>query len=85
MIFSFIDTEQVNHTIPLMCRVLRVSRSGYYDWRVRPLSHRGREDADLAGRIERILVTPEERMALLEYMPSCAPRACGPGTSGWPG
>ena len=48
MIFSF------NHTIPLMRRVLRVSRSGYYAWRVRPLSHRGREDADLAGRIERI-------------------------------
>lgn len=29
MIFSFIEVERANHSIPLMCRILRVSRSGY--------------------------------------------------------
>lgn len=54
MIFSFIEIGKANHSIPLMCRVLRVSRSGYYTWRVRPPSHRQREDAALTGRIARI-------------------------------
>ncbi len=54
MIFSFIETEKANHSIPLMCRVLRVSHSGYYAWRVRPPSSRERNDAALTGRIERI-------------------------------
>ncbi len=54
MIFSFIETEKTRHSIPLMCRGLRVSRSGYYAWRERSPSSREREDADLTGRIERI-------------------------------
>ena len=54
MIFSFIETESVDHSIPLMCRILRVSRSGYYAWRVRPPSGRERDDAALTKRIGRI-------------------------------
>lgn len=54
MIFSFIETEEGDHAIGLMCRVLKVSRSGYYAWRVRPLCRREREDTALSGRIERI-------------------------------
>jgi putative transposase len=54
MIFSFIETEKIQHSIPLMCRVLRVSRSGYYAWRERPPSGRRREDSALAGRIREI-------------------------------
>ena len=34
-----------------MCRVVRVSRSGYYAWRVRPPSHRDRDNAALTERI----------------------------------
>lgn len=37
-----------------MCRVLRVSRSGYYAWRVRPPSRRERDNAALTKRIHRI-------------------------------
>jgi len=51
VIFSFIEIEKANHSIPLMCRVLRVSRSGYYAWRVRPPSHRDRDNAALTERI----------------------------------
>jgi len=33
------------------CRVLKVSRSGYYEWRNRPPSQRDLEDAYLANTI----------------------------------
>ena len=54
MIFSFIEIEKANHSIPLMCRVLRASRSGYYAWRVRPPSRRERCNAALSEQIRRI-------------------------------
>jgi transposase InsO family protein len=37
-----------------MCRVYRVTRAGYYAWRVRGQSQREQENAKLVGRIERI-------------------------------
>lgn len=37
-----------------MCRVLKVSRSGYYAWRERPPSERSRADAALAEKIGRV-------------------------------
>jgi putative transposase len=54
VIFSFIETEKVHHSVPLMCRVLGVSRSGYYAWRFQPSSVRRLSDTALNGRIERI-------------------------------
>jgi putative transposase len=54
VIFFFIEIEKANHPIPLMCRVLPVSRSGYYAWRVRPPSQRQRSDVALTGRIRQI-------------------------------
>src|SRR5215216_407517 len=46
--------HKTEHSIELMCRVLRVSRSGYYACRVRPPSHRDRYNAALTERIRRI-------------------------------
>jgi transposase InsO family protein len=37
-----------------MCRVLKVSASGYYDWQDRPPSRRALEDRSLLTRIQRI-------------------------------
>lgn len=54
MIFLFITEHAAEHTIGLMCRVLKVSRSGYYAWKVRPPSAREREDTVLGEHIERI-------------------------------
>jgi putative transposase len=42
------------HPVATMCRVLGVSPSGYYAWRVRPMSARARQDADLVQRIREI-------------------------------
>lgn len=39
------------HTTKLLCRVLLVSRSGYYRWRKHPCSARRRRDAELAAKI----------------------------------
>lgn len=54
MIFLFIIEHAAEHVVGLMCRVLGVSRSGYYAWRVRPPSRKEHEDALLSERIERI-------------------------------
>ena len=39
------------HSLKLLCRVLQVSRSGYYRWRKNPCSARRRRDAELAAQI----------------------------------
>lgn len=53
-LFRLIDAEKANYPISLLCQVLKVSRSGYYDWKDRPLSKRARENAALTERIRQI-------------------------------
>jgi putative transposase len=38
----------------MMCRVLKVSRSGYYTWRVRPESQRAKTDREVTQAIKRL-------------------------------
>lgn len=52
--FRLIEAEKATHSVPMLCRVLGVSRSGYYAWRRRPLSERARLDAVLSEKIETI-------------------------------
>jgi putative transposase len=52
--YRLIETERASFSVPLMCRVLSVSRSGYYDWRGRPPSQRERTDANLTEQIRQI-------------------------------
>ena len=52
--FRLIEAERASFSVPLMCRMLGVSRSGYYGWRVRPPSKRERIDATLTERIREI-------------------------------
>jgi putative transposase len=53
-LFKLIDVEKANYPISLLCKVLRVSRSGYYDWKDRPPSKRATENAALTHRIAEI-------------------------------
>lgn len=58
MVYTFIAEEKANHdcewSVSEMCRVLEVSRSGFYDWEARPPSERELTDAMLAIEIEAI-------------------------------
>jgi transposase InsO family protein len=52
--FAFIQEHLRGYPLGLTCRVLEVSRAGYYAWRKRPLSARARRRADLAGKVRRV-------------------------------
>lgn len=63
-LFRFIDAERAYLLVSLPCRMLGVSRSGYYAWRERPPSRRSREDAALAERIAEIHLRSREDLCL---------------------
>jgi putative transposase len=54
VIYTFIETEKANHRVSAMCRVLKVSKSGFYGWRDRAPSARARADTLLLEEIIRI-------------------------------
>jgi putative transposase len=45
--FRFIATEKAHHALSLLCRCLRVTRSGFYAWQGRPESARATRDRQL--------------------------------------
>jgi putative transposase len=52
--FRLIEAEKADHSVPRLCQMLGVSRSGYYAWRRRSPSERARFDAVLSEKIEMI-------------------------------
>lgn len=52
MKYAFIDSNRRLFKISSLCRVLQVSRSGFYDWIHRPVSLRAQEDARLLKLIQ---------------------------------
>jgi transposase InsO family protein len=47
MRFTFIAAKKAEHTVTILCRCLRVTRSGFYAWRCRPESTHARDDRRL--------------------------------------
>lgn len=54
MKFAFIKRHLSMFPLSICCRVLGVSRAGYYAWRRRPASRRARRDAALAVKIRQV-------------------------------
>jgi putative transposase len=52
--YRLIEAERTSFPVQFMCRMLGVSRSGYYDWKMRPPSGRSRENASLTSKIREI-------------------------------
>jgi putative transposase len=46
-VYEFIKENRDHYDVKMMCRVLEVTRSGYYAWLLEPISHRAQEDARL--------------------------------------
>ena len=53
-LFRFIDAERAHLPVSLLCRMLEISRSGYYAWRERPPSRRSHQDAALAEKVREV-------------------------------
>jgi len=47
MKFTFIAAKKAEHTVTILCRCLRVTRSGFYAWHARPESLHARDDRRL--------------------------------------
>ena len=54
MRYASMAAHVIEFSLRVMCRVLRVSRSGYYAWRARPQSRRDVENRGLLARIEAV-------------------------------
>ncbi len=54
MRYAFIERHRSEHGVEKMCRVLKVTRSGYYAWHKRTESNRRQEDRRLLDDIRRV-------------------------------
>ena len=54
MKFAFIDAQKARHKVHALCRLLGVSRSGYYAWKKRSTSPRRAQDRRLAEQVAHI-------------------------------
>ena len=52
MRYAFIRAHQQKYSIKILCRTMRVHRSGYYAWIKQPKSSRHKEDERLSGLIK---------------------------------
>ncbi|WP_250658436.1 IS3 family transposase [Alkalimarinus coralli] len=50
--YTFIRTNQNDFPLSLLCKTMKVNRSGYYAWLKQPLSKKAKEDQRLTGLIK---------------------------------
>ena len=61
MRFAFVEAEKAWFPVTVMCRVLAVSRAGFYAWRSRPEAVRVGEDRRLAVEVAAIHAESRQR------------------------
>jgi putative transposase len=52
--YRLIEAQKTSFPVQFMCRMLGVSRSGYYGWKMRPPSSRSRENTTLTEKVREI-------------------------------
>jgi putative transposase len=60
MRFQFIEDHRSEFPVKLMCKELKVSKSGYYAWRGRPPSKREMANRELRGKIQAVFSASNE-------------------------
>ena len=75
MKFTFIEQHASTWPVNVMCRMLGVSRSGYYDWRGRAPSARMTANLALLVDVRRLQVRHQGRYGSPGCMPPCGRRA----------
>ena len=61
MRYRFIEVEKAMYPVTMLCRVLRVSRSGFYAWQQRPISRRTEETRRLDIEIKKLFAASKWR------------------------
>jgi hypothetical protein len=79
MRFVFIQAHARIYRVRTMCRVLEVSRAGFYKWRAQPLSARVQADAVLAARIRAVHTGRAHGPAPVVWQPARPSRAARAG------
>jgi hypothetical protein len=82
MKFSFIRAEKAFFKVGVLCRLLEVTRQGYYAFEKRGRSARVDSDELLRERIRTLHVESREPTAVQDCWRLCAPRACASAKAG---
>lgn len=61
MRFAFIAAEKARHSVTILCRCLRVTRSGFYAWLHRGLSARAQRDVQLTVKLRAFFAASKQR------------------------
>jgi hypothetical protein len=85
--FQFVADHKCAFGVKRLCRVLKVSRSGFYRWLAAAPARAARlaADAQLAAKIKKIHAGFDGTYGSRGSQPSCAMGVCGSTTSGWSG
>ena len=83
--FAFIDREKAHHDVAALCRLLKVSRSGFYAWLSRPPSARAVADEVLSVQIRAAYDDNRRVYGAPRSMPSWPRPACAWAANASPG
>ncbi len=85
MRFAFIAAEKAQHSVTILCRCLRVTRSGFHAWTTRGPSARAQRDAVLRTKLRAFHAASKGGMAARICGRTSARTASRSARSAWRG